>query len=357
MILTDLLLNNFQIHKELLLEFTQGVNVLIGESDAGKSAVVRSLDLLIRNQPKGGEQLYQNDKTEEPLRIELHDSDGNVVIRENRTYEINGKSLGTFGTTIPEPLAELLPFKDINFQFQLDPYFLVLETGGKAAEVINKATGLGDQELVLSIIKKQTSESRHLLKTLIKQKEATFNKIDELRNVPHFLMKAKAILNLETEYNEINETIGKIEQECIDLSMVEEELAKYTNLDIYKKDLEKICVAELEYRENFKLLTDLKIKTAKLNSLESDYKIFKKVNKYSTTINEILGLVKEHNEINDGKVHLFQSINDLKTLEAKWMREEMKIDDLKLKLEDSLKSFGKCPLCGSDLKGKTLWKS
>jgi len=44
---------NFQSWRELLMTLSPGVNVIVGESDAGKSAIMRMLRLLITNRPSG----------------------------------------------------------------------------------------------------------------------------------------------------------------------------------------------------------------------------------------------------------------------------------------------------------------
>ena len=353
--INNLLLENFQIHKELLLEFTPGVNALVGESDAGKSAVVRALDLLLRNQPKGGEGIYQSDFTENPLKVILEDDRGNLIERESKIYKVNGSPLKAYGSLVPEQVTELFPMKDINFQFQLDPYFLILETGGRAAEILNKATGFNDQELILTEIKKRSSESRKLLKTLIKQKEKTGVEIEKLKSVPHLLMKAKAIISLESESKKIDEQIGILEQSGIDLNNAEEELAKYTNLDLYKKEIKKICGDDFKVDDALKNRNEIRSKWIKSIELEKEIKKYTKLPNYSKEMNNILRMVSDHNEIRDGKQVLFTKKNDLDTLNRKWMHYEMEIDGLKLKLTSTLEKLKTCPLCNSPLKkGKPI---
>ena len=41
----------FQSHADSTIEFDPGVNVLIGQSDSGKTAVVRALDWALNNRP------------------------------------------------------------------------------------------------------------------------------------------------------------------------------------------------------------------------------------------------------------------------------------------------------------------
>src|SRR5690554_5109154 len=51
--ITSLEIQNFQSHKETLLEFEPGVNVIIGPSDSGKTAILRALYWLVWNRPLG----------------------------------------------------------------------------------------------------------------------------------------------------------------------------------------------------------------------------------------------------------------------------------------------------------------
>jgi len=46
-------IQNFQSHKDSLLEFDPGVNVIVGSSDSGKTAVIRALRWLVWNRPSG----------------------------------------------------------------------------------------------------------------------------------------------------------------------------------------------------------------------------------------------------------------------------------------------------------------
>ena len=48
-------LKNFQSHKDTLIEFDQGVNVIVGQSDVGKSAILRAIAWVCTNKPSGDE--------------------------------------------------------------------------------------------------------------------------------------------------------------------------------------------------------------------------------------------------------------------------------------------------------------
>ena len=42
-------IQNFQSHKKTTLKFHKGINVVIGQSDSGKSAIIRALNWTINN--------------------------------------------------------------------------------------------------------------------------------------------------------------------------------------------------------------------------------------------------------------------------------------------------------------------
>ena len=46
-------LKNFQSHNQSRLEFCDGVNIIVGASDSGKSAILRGLFWVLYNNPNG----------------------------------------------------------------------------------------------------------------------------------------------------------------------------------------------------------------------------------------------------------------------------------------------------------------
>ena len=46
-------IKNLQSHKDSHLDFCEGVNVIVGPSDSGKSAILRALRWIVKNRPQG----------------------------------------------------------------------------------------------------------------------------------------------------------------------------------------------------------------------------------------------------------------------------------------------------------------
>jgi len=45
--INSLTIQNFQSHKNTTLEFDNGINIIIGQSDSGKTAIIRALNWVI----------------------------------------------------------------------------------------------------------------------------------------------------------------------------------------------------------------------------------------------------------------------------------------------------------------------
>jgi len=84
---------NFQSHQNSFLKFDSGVNIIVGESDRGKSAIIRALRWLIWNRPTGDD-FRSNWGGDTEVTIEINDE---VFITRKKTKSFNGyivKSLG-----------------------------------------------------------------------------------------------------------------------------------------------------------------------------------------------------------------------------------------------------------------------
>ena len=51
--LKSLRVKNFQSHRDSLIKFSPGVNVLVGDPQNGKTAILRALNLVRTNRPSG----------------------------------------------------------------------------------------------------------------------------------------------------------------------------------------------------------------------------------------------------------------------------------------------------------------
>lgn len=72
-------IENFQSHKYSKLDFSENLNVIVGPSDNGKSAIIRALKWVLFNEPKGTEFIRYGENF---CRVSIILSDGSKIIRE-----------------------------------------------------------------------------------------------------------------------------------------------------------------------------------------------------------------------------------------------------------------------------------
>lgn len=255
-------LQNFQSHKDTELLLHPGVNVLIGNSRAGKTSIIRALRWIIYNRPSG-EAFRSHWGGDTTASIQI----GDTQIHRIRNTNFNGYSIDlidpktsnehteqfeALGTTVPESIQKVLNITDLNFQQQLDSPFLLSMSPGKVAQYLNELVNLD----------------------LIDRSEAHVNK--EIRE------RKRSITSVETELSHINLELEKFK----DLNQWDEELCCLEKHDRNIEELINTC-------NNLEKLCDeidiTKQKTSKIQWIEPAKEEWQSIQKKIDSLKE-----KEH---------------------------------------------------------------
>ncbi|MBM7837718.1 exonuclease SbcC [Alkalihalobacillus xiaoxiensis] len=150
-------LENFQSHQDTSIQFDQGLNVIVGQSDSGKTAVLRGLRWALFNLPRGTDFLKVG---ADFVRVTVTLTNGTKIVRERTSsknrYKIQALEqdelvLEGFGTQVPEEVLDahqMRPFRidsDNEWQLQvsqqLEGPFLLEQTGSLRAKTIGRMSG------------------------------------------------------------------------------------------------------------------------------------------------------------------------------------------------------------------------
>lgn len=130
---------NFLSHKKTKMTFGQGVNAIVGATDAGKSAIIKGFELVINNRPIGDAYRSNWGGT---TKVTIYTENGSVArIKSNSVNKYivraNGKVLHLtgFGTKVPAPVQEFLNMTEINLQAQMETHYLLSKSSWSAGEV------------------------------------------------------------------------------------------------------------------------------------------------------------------------------------------------------------------------------
>ena len=135
-------IQNFLSHKKTKLEFSKGLNVIVGQTDSGKSAIIRALRWVITNKP-GGDSFRSNWGGDTEVLLEFFTQWYTSRIKSNRNlYELDGVELEGFGSSVPDEIREELNIDVLNLQTQFETHFLLGKSPGEIAAYFNRIAGL-----------------------------------------------------------------------------------------------------------------------------------------------------------------------------------------------------------------------
>jgi len=172
-------IKNVLSHKDAKLEFCNGVNMIIGPSDHGKSAILHAFNWGAFNRPTGeahrnwdgGTMLSKISFTEGGSVTLEKDKQGKYTVKNAKN---KAKTFTAFGSNPPQEVPDILNLNQkINIQTQFEPIFLISESPGEVAKFFSEVAGL---ELINTTIANgksdllQTDNQYKVNKTLITEK-------------------------------------------------------------------------------------------------------------------------------------------------------------------------------------------
>ncbi len=211
-------IQGFQSHVDSTFTLSPGLNVITGPSDAGKTAIIRALRWLAFNEPQGEAFIHTIRDTDgeimaqaEQATVIVELSDGTVISKTRRkgktVYQHSGYADAWEKAELPLEIKESLGLTKqqygdnfdtyLNFAFQLDPPFLLSETGSTGAKVLGKLAGTEVVDKSIGVVVKETHQTREI----IRQADKSIGQYDvELLDYLHTEDKLEVLGKLEEAY-------------------------------------------------------------------------------------------------------------------------------------------------------------
>jgi DNA repair exonuclease SbcCD ATPase subunit len=347
MIIKQIKLQNFGNHKELIVNLTDGLNIITGETGAGKSTIFRALALVINNHPLNATKIFNSPN----YRITVT-TDKFKIIRKPKEYILfmNGhkQSFNAFGTKVPPPIKNLFNLKPINWQRQLNKHFLIFDSPGNVAKYINDLSGTEHYEKIIDDLKKKTGKLNSDKKVQILMKQEAKQEMDKLKGVPEIKEKLGKLNKRKNKYDKrikMVEELKRIIDKIISISDIKITLEKI-------QEIEKLAISLLEKIskgiEKSKLLKNLRgtiVKLKELNNLDLE--------KYNPSIHKLEELLSVNSEVITRLDHLqglretLKSINENKKTMGDLQKE---ISSLEKEHKNLLNTLKICPTCNQKIR-------
>lgn len=350
---------NFQSHKETVLDLAPGVNVIVGATDSGKSAILRALRWLIWNRPSGDafRSTWGGD-TEVHILLEGGSYDGYYVKRnkgdnknEYHKWYINGtgshRVLKAFGNDVPQDIQEILNMDETNFQKQLDAPFLISNSSGEVASYFNKVAHLekidSSNQYVQSQIRSLTSKIQSDEERLEQTKPA-LEQFDYLEQTEIDLVQLE---EKNEKYNLLERQVVQLQSNILNLMNLESLIAENEKLLVLEEEVMDIY-AMIRYSKTLKdSREDLQDSLQLLESYNSQLEYFTDTIKYEDLVLSSLNKYSSLKKLVNREEELLKLVNSYEQIEKKIgdLTKEMKTME-----EDFHNYIGEtCPLCGSNL--------
>ena len=368
MIIKCLQLKNFQKHSDLTLDFKNGVNIVHGKSDAGKSCVRRAIEWCLFGESISGIRKEGSKETS----VNIIFSDGIELERVksksvNRYILRNGedeKVYDAIGRSIPDEILDVINIRPItiddqeinlNVSRQLDPPFLLGKgySGSFRAKLFNKLTGNDLIDKVLKSFSKdlrqinideknfstQLEEDKDKLATVeveYEEKQKTYDIINH---------KFKTLKKKQERLDYLNENIEKLTELRKSIIEVNTELDNTQDIDINKVEELKIKI------DRYSKLVDLKnrLKTNKTDKMDIESDLAEIVAP-TLNVDDMRAKIK--------RLDMLKTLNrDIKAINLDKKSETVELEQLTISLQKDEEKYKEifdklevCPLCKGELK-------
>lgn len=202
--INQIIISNFQSHKKTTLDFGPGVNVIIGRSDSGKSAIIRALTWVISNRPTG-DSFRSVWGGETSVRVGLDNELAVVRVKSDKdnTYQLKkGDELLSFkamGTEVPEEVQQALDFSEFNIQYQMDAPFMLSKSSGEVARMLNNVAHIDDIDSTLSNIEARKRRAKSDISNKEEQLVEANEGLQEFDNLDDIEKKMKTLWDMGSD--------------------------------------------------------------------------------------------------------------------------------------------------------------
>ena len=349
MMIKQLNIENFQSWKETELVFSPGINLIIGESDEGKSAIIRALTWPINNHPLGDE--FINDSSPDNLcAVEVETGLATISRAKGKgvnLYYLDDTEFNAFGRNPPEEIVETFKISPLNIQAQKDNFFLFNDSAPDVGRYLNTIIDLTVIDRSLSHANKRIKRTNAEITALDRQKNEYEKEIQETDWVVKADKDLRQIEKLEKEQEEFKKTVGHISSLVLDIGEAYEKIDRSDALLDFHPDLKKI-EGELAKQEERK---KEKVELARLInfSRQAEEDILS-----NSIILEFKDQVEDLIKLDSATDKLENEADELESLITKIQDSAFVSSDLVEKLESLENQFyelmpDSCPLCGSKI--------
>lgn len=342
-------IKNFQSHKETKLKFHPGVNVIIGRSDSGKTAILRALKWAVWNRPLG-----------DPFRSHWGgDTSARISLKEGTAVErFKGKQdfyvlmdgeeepleFKAFGTEPPEEITQALNLSDINIQNQMDAAFLISNNPGEVSRHFNKVANLEQIDSSLKAVESWLRKEKQSVEHIEANIEQYKKDLESFAYLEKFETKVEVLEQMENEKEKGWKSVDRISKQIDQIQEIEKQIEKDSEILKAEKAVNTI-IGHVESRATT---------TREFKELKALYKAIEELCEAIATaeeliedenlINSVLELYNKKSRMLDRESKIIQLVGDITQNQIHTKDQKKYLDELEEQWHENMPDI--CPLCG-----------
>jgi predicted ATP-dependent endonuclease of OLD family len=345
--MNTLIIKNFQSHKHTELVFAPGVNVIIGDTDSGKTAIIRALNWCIFNRP-GGDAFRSSWGGETSVSIQIGND---TIIRRkgaDNTYEFNGSIFKAFGQGIPEEIKKILNIDELNVQQQLDAPYLLSETPGGVASHFNKVAKLDIIDQASQNIQKEIRKINSDISYTREQIENYEQKIKAFPDLSEFEYELSLLKNKELQMNSLQNSNYEIMKIIKEIDKTETNIQKKIESIKDEEIFNKIEILYQEIKQKNTEYTNLKKLGLSIFYLQTDIEKKETLLIDEHRINKIQIHLKSYTKFVESQQDLKKLVYTITNIVTTLKSKETSCSNLEQDFKINFPNI--CPLCNSKIK-------
>ena len=306
-------IQNFKSHKHTTLELFPGVNIIVGNTDSGKSAIIQALKWLVFNRPSG-DSFRSSWGGDTQVGVVIGTGVGDIYVARAKSEKENEYFIGdiksedhsefkAIKTDVPEEIKRALNLNEINLQTQFESHFLLSKSPGEVAQHFNKVAHL--------------------------------DKIDTgLSNVQRWIREIQSRMSMDD----------------IRMGELVDNLLEYDDLPAIEKKVKKLerIITKRNEKKNQEVVLDRLVNNIEL--LEEEIKEIKEVIPMGEAVDSLLKIDEKADKIMTEENKLWNLVLNISDLEKTQLKYERALDKLEEQFHKYLGKGKECPLCGSIIK-------
>lgn len=340
-------ISNFQSHLDTILDLDPGVNLIVGQSDSGKTAIIRALKWLTTNRPLGDSFVSWNGKGKTEVSVLL--DVGTSIAHQPGRYSLSkpnddSSEWNAIGTGVPETVQQVLNISDLSWQSQMDAPFLLSASPGEVARTLNEVADLDKIDSTLVNINRMARDNRTQLTETARAKQQLEIDLSAFRELDNQLAEVARLKEMERKVGLLEDMVAEGGQLVVSITEQEEALTRYGQVEKHLAFIHQLNERMSEYETISEEIGKRQQMLAEVMELTDRLKAIKDPADAEAELDLLLDMVGQAQALNDSIGKNERQLNYVLAMQKKHIEMENYLERLENQWHEQFPDI--CPLCG-----------